>query len=91
MATEATPRSAWRAVATLPARDWLVVGLILFFTAVALTIELYWLLHHQEMNSRNDPTNHIISLYWPVDRSWRIQATRRKRHLIYRLRASTRL
>jgi hypothetical protein len=65
-------QSAAPSALTLPAKDWLVVGLICFFTVVALTIELYWLLHNQEMESRTDLIARIISLYWPVDRSWRI-------------------
>jgi len=72
MTTEFTSRSDSRTVAILPVRDWVDVGLIVFFTTVALTIELYWLLHHQEMESRNDLIARLISLYWPLDRSWRI-------------------
>jgi hypothetical protein len=56
----------------LPAKDKAIVCLILFFTTVALTLELYWLLHHQEMESRTDLFARIISIYWPADHSWRI-------------------
>jgi hypothetical protein len=72
MTTDMMPRSAARSAAVLPFKDWAAVALLVFFTAVALTIELYWLLHHQEMESRTDVIARIISLYWPVDRSWRI-------------------
>jgi hypothetical protein len=56
----------------LPVKDRIIAGLIVSFTVVALTIELYWLLHHQQMESRSDLIARIISLYWPVDHSWRI-------------------
>jgi EXPERA (EXPanded EBP superfamily) len=59
-------------VSPLPVKDRIIAGLIVSFTVVALTIELYWLLHHQQMESRSDLIARIISLYWPVDHSWRI-------------------
>ena len=38
----------------LPVKDKIIIGLIVFFTAVALTIEAYWLIFNQEMESRTD-------------------------------------
>jgi hypothetical protein len=59
-------------MAPLGAKDKAIVGLIVLFTAVALTLELYWLLHHREMEIRTDLFARIIAIYWPVDYTWRI-------------------
>jgi hypothetical protein len=72
MTTDLSPQSAPRSAPGLTVKDRAIVCLIVFFTAVALTLELYWLRHHQEMESRTDLFARIISLYWPLDRSWRI-------------------
>jgi hypothetical protein len=72
MTTDLLPRSVPRSAPALPVKDVAIVCLIVFFTTVALTLELYWLLHHQEMESRTDLFARIISLYWPLDHSWRI-------------------
>jgi hypothetical protein len=72
MTTDLLPHAAARSVSSLPVKDRVTVCLIVFFTAVALTLELYWLLHNQEMESRADLFARIIALYWPVDYTWRI-------------------
>jgi hypothetical protein len=56
----------------LPVKDRVIIGLIILFTAVALTLELYWLIFHQQMESRTDLFARIIALYWPADYSYRI-------------------
>lgn len=54
------------------ARDRFVIGLILACTAVALSLELYWLIFNQVMESRTDGFARVLSLYWPADYSWRV-------------------
>jgi hypothetical protein len=56
----------------LPVKDKIIIGLILLFTTVALTLELYWLIFHQEMESRTDVFAQLIALYWPADYTYRI-------------------
>jgi hypothetical protein len=58
--------------AGLPARDKVIIGLIVAFTAVALTFELYWLVFNQEMNSRTDLFARALAIYWPADYTYRI-------------------
>jgi hypothetical protein len=58
--------------AALPLKDKTIIGLLLFFTAVALTLELYWLIFHQVMESRDDVFARLLSLYWPSDYSYRV-------------------
>jgi len=53
-------------------KDKVAIGLILFFTTVALTLELYWLINHQEMEARTDLFARLLSIYWPADRTYRI-------------------
>ena len=60
------------ASARLPGKDRVIVGLILFFTAVALTLELYWLIFNQVMESRSDPFARLIAVYWPADYTFRV-------------------
>jgi hypothetical protein len=64
--------SAVRAGRPLPAKDKAIIGLVLFFTAGALTLELYWLIFNQEMESRTDLFARIFALYWPADYTYRI-------------------
>jgi hypothetical protein len=59
------------AAVPLPAKDKIIIGLIVFFTAVALTLELYWLIFNQEMETRNDLLKRMIALYWPADATYR--------------------
>jgi EXPERA (EXPanded EBP superfamily) len=56
----------------LPAKDKVIIGLILAFTAVPLTLELYWLVFNQEMESRTDLFARALALYWPADYTYRI-------------------
>jgi hypothetical protein len=56
----------------LPAKDKVVIGLIVFFTAVALTLELYWLIFNQEMEARSDIFASLLALYWPADATYRV-------------------
>src|SRR5476651_1915086 len=58
--------------AALPTKDKAIIGLILLFTSVALTLELYWLVFNQVMESRTDLLARILSLYWPADYTFRI-------------------
>ena len=64
---------ATRSVATpLPSRDKLIIGLIAFFTMVALTLEAYWLIFNQVMESRTDLFASTLAIYWPADHTYRI-------------------
>jgi len=58
--------------ARLPAKDKVIIGLILAFTAVALTLELYWLIFNQEMESRTDLFARALAIFWPADYTYRI-------------------
>ena len=58
--------------AGLDAKDKIIVCLIVFFTTIALTLELYWIVHNQEMESRSDILARALSLFWPADRTFRI-------------------
>lgn len=58
--------------AGLPAKDKVIVGLIVAFTVVALTLELYWLMFNQGMESRTDVFARALALYWPADYTYRI-------------------
>ena len=60
------------AAGSLPGRDKAVIGLVVFFTVVALTLELYWLIFNQQMEVRTDLFARIFALYWPADTSYRI-------------------
>jgi EXPERA (EXPanded EBP superfamily) len=56
----------------LPTKDRAIIGLILAFTAVAFTLELYWLIFNHEMESRTDLVARALALYWPADHSYRV-------------------
>jgi hypothetical protein len=56
----------------LGAKDKVIIGLIVAFTAVALTLELYWLVFNQVMESRTDVFARALALYWPADYTYRI-------------------
>jgi hypothetical protein len=56
----------------LTIKDKMVIGLIVFFTAVALTLELYWLIFNQEMEARSDLFASLLALYWPADITYRV-------------------
>jgi hypothetical protein len=72
MAQAEREEAAVRTGEPLPAKDKFLIGLIVLFTAVALTIELYWLIFNQEMESRTDFLARILALYWPADYTYRI-------------------
>jgi EXPERA (EXPanded EBP superfamily) len=57
---------------TLPAKDKVVIALIVFFSSVALTLEAYWLIFHNEMESRTDLLAWLLSIYWPADYTYRV-------------------
>jgi hypothetical protein len=61
-----------RAVIPLSAKDRMVIVLLLVFTAIALTLELYWIIFNQEMESRTDLLARAIAVFWPADRTFRI-------------------
>ena len=52
MMSNSYPRTAAPAGLAISIKDKVTIGLILFFTTVALTLELYWLIYHQEMEAR---------------------------------------
>jgi len=58
--------------AGLPAKDKVIIGLIVAFTAVALTLELYWVIFNQEMESRSDLFARALAIYWPADYTYRV-------------------
>lgn len=68
-AVDATDRPA---DAAPPSKDKIVIALIVFFAVVALTVEAYWLVFHQVMETRTDPIARLLALYWPADYSYRI-------------------
>lgn len=74
MTTERVP--AWHAVPSahtrLPARDRVTIGLLGFYLLVAVTLEAYWLLHHNEMEGRSDVFARLLQLYWPADRTYHL-------------------
>jgi len=72
MMSNSYPRTAAPAGLAISIKDKVTIGLILFFTTVALTLELYWLIFNQVMESRTDLLAKILALYWPVDYTWRI-------------------
>ncbi len=51
-------------------KDKIIIGMILFFTTVAFTLELYWLIHHNVMESRSDVFAEVLSIFWPADRTY---------------------
>src|SRR5947209_12442706 len=61
-----------RVAQTLSAKDKLTICLILFFSGVALTLELYWLTFHEDIENRTDIFARTLSLYWSADRTYRI-------------------
>jgi hypothetical protein len=56
----------------LPRRDKIIIGLIVGFAAIALTLEGYWLIFNQVMESRTDLLASIILRYSPMDYAYRI-------------------
>jgi hypothetical protein len=66
------PQSTVFTRAAVPAKDKAIIGLVLAFTAVALTLELYWLIFNQEMESRTDLVARALAIYWPADYTYRV-------------------
>lgn len=60
-----------RRTCSLPTKDWLIIGMLAGFTTVALTIELYWILHRTEVARRTDLLARLLAIYWPADRTYR--------------------
>jgi hypothetical protein len=56
----------------LPTRDKIIIGLIVVFASIAMTIEAYWLVFNQVMESRTDLFAHVLAFYWPADYTYRI-------------------
>jgi hypothetical protein len=65
-------KSTAAAQARLPAKDKVIIGLILVFTTVALTLELYWVIFNQEMESRTDLFARALAIFWAADYTFRI-------------------
>jgi hypothetical protein len=55
----------------LPTKDRVIVGLLVFFILIAVTLELYWLIFHDSMLQRTDIFAKLLSIYWPCDRTYR--------------------
>ncbi len=56
----------------LSTSDKIVIGLVLIFTLVAVTLELYWLIFNQVMESRTDILGRAWAIYWPADYTYRV-------------------
>jgi hypothetical protein len=56
----------------LGVKDKIVICLVVFFSAIALTFELYWLIFNQAMESRSDLMARAFALYWPADSTYRV-------------------
>src|SRR5262249_40363864 len=54
------------------AKENVIIALIMLFTSVAWTLEAYWLMFHQIMESRTDLFARTLALYWPADYTYRI-------------------
>jgi EXPERA (EXPanded EBP superfamily) len=65
-------RSVALARSVLSTSDKTVIGLILIFTSVAVTLELYWLIFNQVMESRSDILGRALAIYWPADYTYRV-------------------
>ena len=56
----------------ISAKDKVIVCLVVLFTAIAMTLEFYWIVHNQEMENRTDILARAIMLFWPADRTFRL-------------------
>jgi EXPERA (EXPanded EBP superfamily) len=72
MANSTPSKPTVPARAVLPTKDKVIIGLLLGFTAVALTLELYWLVFNQEMERRTDLLARVLAIYWPADYTFRV-------------------
>lgn len=68
----AAPHPAAISADPLPATDKVVIGLIVFFAAVAFTLEAYWLIFNQVVETRTDLVARTLALYWPADYTYRV-------------------
>jgi hypothetical protein len=60
------------AKSALRGKDKVMIGLILAFTTIALTLELYWLVFNQTIEGRTDLLARTLAIYWPADYTFRI-------------------
>jgi len=60
---------------SMRSQDKFIIVMIAVFTSVAFSLELYWLIFNQVMESRTDLLARILALYWPADYTWRISGT----------------
>lgn len=60
-----------QAGSNLSRKDRAIVAMLVFYIAVAVTLELYWILFRTQMLQRHDPLAWLLSIYWPADRSYR--------------------
>jgi hypothetical protein len=51
--------------------DKAILGFLVLFFVVSF-LEGYWLLHHNEMESRTDFAARLLKIYWPMDYTFRI-------------------
>ena len=72
MAQAGRDESAVDARKQLGTKDKIVICLVVFFSAIALTFELYWLIFNQAMENRSDLLARAFALYWPADSTYRV-------------------
>ena len=89
MAQAGRDESAVDAGMQLDARDKIVICLVIFFNAIALTFELYWLIFNQAMENRSDLLARAIALYWLADSTYRVPGLSVASPLPSRSKAST--
>jgi hypothetical protein len=46
--------------------------MVVIFTLAAVTLELYWLVFNQVMESRTDILGRVWAIYWPADYTYRV-------------------
>src|ERR1700742_327170 len=56
----------------LSTSDKIVIGMIVIFALAAVTLELYWLVFNQVMESRTDILGRVWAIYWPADYTYRV-------------------
>jgi len=54
------------------AQDKIIIALAVLYTSIAFSLELYWLVFNQVMETRTDLFARILALYFPADHSWRM-------------------
>jgi hypothetical protein len=75
MATAATAATAIHAPARgegLAVKDKVTVGLLVFFMLIAWTLEAYWLVNNDDMETRTSILAKGLALYWPADKTYRV-------------------